>query len=90
MNVEVTTPDEYYGDVMGSITGRRGSIKGFELRNGVQVIESEVPLSEMFGYATALRSLTQGRANFTMLFSHYSPVPKSVSEQILSKGKTNN
>ncbi|MDR2090242.1 MAG: elongation factor G [Clostridiales bacterium] len=88
MNVEVTTPDEYYGDVMGSITGRRGSIKGFEMRNGVQIIESEVPLSEMFGYATALRSLTQGRANFTMLFSHYSPVPRNIAEQIKGKGKT--
>ncbi|MDR2046393.1 MAG: elongation factor G [Clostridiales bacterium] len=87
MNVEVTTPDEYYGDVMGSITGRRGSIKGFEMRNGVQVIESEVPLSEMFGYATALRSLTQGRANFTMLFSHYSPVPKNIAEGIRGKSK---
>jgi elongation factor G len=87
MNVEVTTPDEYYGDVMGSITGRRGSVKGFEMRNGAQIIESEVPLSEMFGYATALRSLTQGRANFTMLFSHYSPVPRNIAEQIKSKGK---
>jgi elongation factor G len=87
MNVEVTTPDEYYGDVMGSITGRRGSVKGFEMRNGVQIIESEVPLSEMFGYATALRSLTQGRANFTMLFSHYSPVPRNIAEQIKGKGK---
>ncbi|MDR3262882.1 MAG: elongation factor G [Clostridiales bacterium] len=90
MNVEVTTPDEYYGDVIGSITGRRGSIRGFELRNGIQVIDSQVPLSEMFGYATTLRSLSQGRANFTMLFSHYSPVPKSVSEQILGRGKTQN
>ena len=88
MNVEVNTPDDYYGDVIGSITGRRGSIKGFETRNGAQVVSSEVPLSEMFGYATALRSLTQGRANFTMLFSHYSPVPKSVAEQLIGKGKS--
>jgi elongation factor G len=86
MNVDVTTPDEYYGAVIGSITGRRGSIRGSEMRNGIQVIDSQVPLAEMFGYATNLRSLTQGRANFTMLFSHYSPVPKSVSEAIL-KGK---
>ncbi|MDR1940511.1 MAG: elongation factor G, partial [Clostridiales bacterium] len=86
MNVEVTTPDEHYGAVIGSITGRRGSIKGSEMRNGIQVIDSEVPLAEMFGYATNLRSLTQGRANFTMLFSHYSQVPKSVSDAIL-KGK---
>ncbi|MDR3293469.1 MAG: elongation factor G [Clostridiales bacterium] len=90
MTVEVSTPDEYYGAAVGSLTGRRGAIKSTELRNGTQIIDSEVPLSEMFGYATVLRSLTQGRANFTMLFSHYSPVPRNVAEAVIGKGKTNN
>ena len=85
MSVEVILPEEYLGAGMGSITGRRGQLKGTEIRNGSQVIDAEVPLSEMFGYATALRSLTQGRANFTMQFSHYAEVPKSVSEKIIGK-----
>lgn len=83
MSVDVVTPEEYLGDVMGSISGRRGTIRGMEMVNGLQTIDSLVPLSEMFGYATNLRSLTQGRANFTMLFSHYSPVPNSVAEKII-------
>jgi Translation elongation factors (GTPases) len=83
MNVEITTPEEYLGDCMSSINSRRGTIKGMELRNGAQLVDALVPLSEMFGYATSLRSITQGRANFTMMFSHYKEVPKSVAEKIV-------
>jgi len=68
---------------MGSINSRRGALKGMDIRNGYQTIDAEVPLSEMFGYATILRSLTQGRGNFSMIFSHYAQVPKSVSEKII-------
>lgn len=85
MSVEISTPDEYLGDCIASVNGRRGTIKGMELRNGIQIVDSQVPLSEMFGYATTLRSLTQGRANFTMIFSHYSEVPRSVTEKILGR-----
>jgi len=88
MKVEVITPEDYLGDVMGSINSRRGSLKGMDMRNGLQAINADIPLSEMFGYATVLRSLSQGRANFTMLFSHYAPVPKNVSEKIVGdRGK---
>ena len=83
MKVEVTTPEDYLGDCMGSITGRRGEIAGMEPNNGIYQIDARVPLSEMFGYATNLRSITQGRANFTMFFSHYKEVPKSITEKIL-------
>ena len=82
MKVEVTMPDEYLGDVIGDITSRRGGLKGMENRNGVQVVDADVPLSEMFGYATALRSRTQGRGNFSMHFSHYAEVPKNISDKI--------
>ena len=85
MKVEVTTPEDYLGDCMGSITGRRGEIAGMEPNNGIHQIDARVPLSEMFGYATNLRSITQGRANFTMFFSHYKEVPKSITEKILGK-----
>ena len=85
MKVEVTTPEDYLGDCMGSITGRRGEIAGMEPNNGIYQIDARVPLSEMFGYATNLRSITQGRANFTMFFSHYKEVPKSITEKILEK-----
>ena len=85
MKVEVTTPEYYLGDCMGSITGRRGEIAGMEPNNGIYQIDARVPLSEMFGYATNLRSITQGRANFTMFFSHYKEVPKSITEKILGK-----
>lgn len=85
MKVEVVVPDDFLGAAMGSITSRRGEITGTELRNGVQVIDSFVPLSEMFGYATSLRSQTQGRANFTMMFSHYNKVPKDVQEKAMGK-----
>lgn len=83
MKVEVTVPEEYMGDVMGDINSRRGRIEGMEPMNGAQVIRALVPLSEMFGYATALRSRTQGRGVYTMQVSHYEDVPKSVQEQIV-------
>ena len=85
MKVEIVTPEQYFGDLMGNVTARRGIISGTEDRNGVKVIDSNIPLSEMFGYATDLRSRTQGRGNYTMQFSHYAEVPKSVAEKIIGK-----
>jgi len=85
MAVEVTTPEEYLGDVMGDLNSRRGKIEGFIARKDAQVIKAMAPLSEMFGYATTLRSMTQGRAIYSMQFSHYSEVPKSVLEHITEK-----
>ena len=82
MQVEVTMPDEYLGDVMGNISARRGRPEGTESVNGIQILHAMVPLSEMFGYATDLRSRTQGRGNYVMQFSHYEEVPKSVAEKI--------
>lgn len=84
--VEVVTPEDYMGDVMGDLNSRRGMIQGMEARNGAQVIRAHVPLSEMFGYATDLRSTTQGRATYTMIFDHYAQVPASVAKAI-SEGK---
>ncbi|MDD6769986.1 MAG: elongation factor G [Inconstantimicrobium porci] len=86
MKVEVTVPEEYMGDVMGDINSRRGRIEGMELRNGAQIIRAYVPLAEMFGYATTLRSRTQGRGNYSMVFDHYEEVPKSIQEEV-AKGK---
>ncbi len=83
MDLEVITPDEYLGDVMGDINSRRGKIEGFNARKDAQVIKAKVPLSEMFGYATILRSMTQGRALYTMQFDHYAPVPQSIAEKII-------
>ena len=85
MKVEIITPDDYFGDLMGNVTARRGIIQGTDDRNGVKVIDAHIPLSEMFGYATDLRSRTQGRGNYTMQFSHYAEVPKSVAEKIMGK-----
>jgi elongation factor G len=85
MAVEVVTPEEFMGDVMGDLSSRRGHIDGMEPRGNAQVIRARVPLSEMFGYATDLRSSTQGRAAYTMQFAAYEPVPKSVSEEIIAK-----
>ncbi len=85
MDVEVVTPEEYLGDVMGDLNSRRGKIEGFSARKDAQVIKSTVPLAEMFGYATVLRSMTQGRAIYTMQFSYYSEVPKSIAEEIAEK-----
>ena len=85
MKVEIITPDAYFGDLMGNVTARRGIIQGTEDRNGAKAIDAHIPLSEMFGYATDLRSRTQGRGNYTMQFSHYNEVPKSVAEKIIGK-----
>ncbi len=85
MKVEITTPDTYFGDLMGNVTARRGIIQGTDDRNGIKVIDAHIPLSEMFGYATDLRSRTQGRGNYTMQFDHYAEVPKSVAEKIIGK-----
>jgi elongation factor G len=85
MNVEVVTPEEYLGDVMGDLNSRRGKIEGFSARKDAQVIKATVPLSEMFGYATILRSMTQGRAIYTMQFSRYHEVPKNIAEEIAEK-----
>lgn len=85
MKVEVVTPDEYLGDVMGDLNGRRGRIEGMELEKGVQTVHAYVPLSQMFGYATVLRSNTQGRANYSMEFDHYEPVPKNIAEELTKK-----
>ncbi len=82
MALEVVTPDEYLGDVMGDLTSRRGQIKGMIPRNDAQVLNADVPLSGMFGYATDLRSITQGRAVFTMQFDHYAPAPSSIAEKV--------
>lgn len=87
MRVEVVIPEEYLGDIMGQITARRGRVEGMEARGNAQVVRSQVPLSEMFGYATSLRSSTQGRGVFSMHFDHYEEVPKSVSEEIIKKNK---
>ncbi len=82
MKVEITMPEEYLGDVMGNVSSRRGNVSGIEMRNGVQVVSSFIPLAEMFGYATDLRSRTQGRGNYSMHFDHFAEVPKSVREKI--------
>jgi elongation factor G len=87
MDVEVVTPEEYMGDVMGDLSSRRGRIEGMSQRSDAQVIKALVPLSEMFGYATILRSMTQGRAIYTMQFAHYDETPKSISEQIIERVK---
>ena len=85
MKVEVTVPEEYMGDVIGDINARRGRIEGMEPRYGVQVIRGYVPLAEMFGYATDLRSNTQGRGNYVMQFDHYEVVPKNIADEIIAK-----
>ncbi|MGI8317258.1 elongation factor G [Halobacillus mangrovi] len=85
MKVEVVIPEEYMGDIMGDVTSRRGRVEGMETRGTAQVVKAFVPLSEMFGYATALRSNTQGRGTYTMHFDHYEEVPKSISEEIIKK-----
>ncbi|MCL4476540.1 MAG: elongation factor G [Nitrospirae bacterium] len=87
MSVEVVTPEEYMGDVMGDLNSRRGKIHSMEKRGNAQVIRAEVPLSEMFGYATDLRSKTQGRATYTMQFAHYEDVPKGIADAIIAKVK---
>ncbi|MCT6892871.1 MAG: elongation factor G [Bombilactobacillus mellifer] len=89
MKVEVIVPEEYLGDIMGQITARRGRVEGMEARGNAQVVNGFVPLAEMFGYATTLRSATQGRGTFTMTFDHYEPVPKSIQAEIIKKNGGN-
>ena len=85
MAVEVETPEDFMGNVVGDLSGRRGMIQGMEDVVGVKVIKAEVPLSEMFGYSTTLRSLSQGRATYTMEFKHYTEAPKTVAEAVINK-----
>jgi elongation factor G len=87
MLLEVIVPEQYVGDVMGDITARRGKVTGIEMRKNAQVIRAHVPLAEMFGYATTLRSATQGRATYTMQFSHYEPVPTKIAEALIKEKK---
>ena len=86
--VEIVTPEEYLGDVMGDVSSRRGRVDGMSTREGVQIVEAFIPLSEMFGYATSLRSATQGRATYSMQFDHYEQVPQSIKEQVLEGKKS--
>jgi len=87
MGVEIVVPEEYMGDVIGDVNSRRGKVQGMEQRGNAQVIKCLVPLSNMFGYATDLRSATQGRATYTMQFAHYDEVPKNISDEIIAKVK---
>lgn len=84
MMVDITVPEDYLGDVMGHVSARRGRIEGTTARGNAQIVKGFIPLSEMFGYATTLRSATQGRGTFTMQFDHYEPVPKSIQEEIIA------
>ena len=90
MKVEIIVPEQYMGDVMGNVSSRRGRVEGMEARGSDQIIHAYVPLSEMFGYTTDLRSRTQGRGMFTMQFDHYEEVPKSVAEKIIGAREKNN
>ena len=85
MKIEVVVPDEYMGDVLGDITARRGRVTGMDMHAGLHSIDGLVPLSEMFGYATDLRSKTQGRGTYTMQFAHYEEVPNSIADKILGR-----
>ena len=87
MKVEVVTPDLYMGDVMGDLNKRRGQLEGMDTRAGAQVIKAKVPLSEMFGYVTTLRTITSGRASSTMEFSHYAEAPRTLAEEVIAKAK---
>lgn len=87
MRVQVVTPKEYLGDVIGDLSARRGRVDGVEPKGELQIVNAKVPLAELFGYATALRSITQGRANYTMQFSHYQEVPPNIAKEIISKFK---
>ena len=89
MAVELTVPEEYFGDVMGHVNARRGRVEGSEVRGNAQIVKGMIPLSEMFGYATTLRSATQGRGTFSMTFDHYEDVPKSIAEEIIKKNGGN-
>jgi elongation factor G len=90
MKIEVLTPDQYMGDVTGDLNRRRAMLEGMDTRAGAQVIRAKVPLSEMFGYVTQLRSLSSGRASSTMEFSHYAPAPRNIEEEVVAKSKGKN
>ena len=90
MKVEVTVPEQYYGDVIGDISRRRGNVLGDIQRANAKTIEAEVPLSEMFGYVTDLRSMTQGRGNYAMVFHHYGECPRFIQEEIIKKSGMSN
>ena len=85
MSVEVVTPEDYMGDVIGDLSSRRGKVGGMEPRGNSQVVKAQVPLAEMFGYATDLRSRTQGRATYTMQFHSYQQVPESISREVIAR-----
>jgi elongation factor G len=87
MEVEVVSPSDFLGDVIGDLSSRRGKIGGMTQRGDAQVVAADVPLAEMFGYSTTLRSMTQGRAVYTMQFDHYEEVPKTIAEQIITKAQ---
>ncbi len=84
MDVEVVTPEDFRGAIQGDLNGRRGQIKGIEMRGQSQVVQAEVPLSEMFGYVSSVRSMTQGRASYTMQFDHYQQVPANLLKSIIN------
>ncbi len=85
MQLEVVAPDEYLGDIVGDLNARRGKVEGMEMRGGSRVVRAKAPLAEMFGYATILRTLTQGRGVFSMEFTRYEAVPPAVQEQIIAR-----
>jgi elongation factor G len=88
MAVEVVTPEEFMGDVIGDLNRRRGRIEGMEPRGNAQVIQAHVPLAEMFGYATELRSMTQGRATYSMEFGRYAEVPSNLASELIAKSRS--
>jgi elongation factor G len=85
MAVEVVTPEEYMGDIIGDLNSRRGQVNGMDQRGNARVVEASVPLANMFGYVNTLRSMSQGRAQYTMQFHHYEPVPQAVADEVKSK-----
>jgi elongation factor G len=87
MRVEVTMPEQFMGDVIGDLNSRRGQVEGMESRGTTQVVRAFVPLAEMFGYATDLRSMTQGRASYSMELSHYAEVPANIASELVAKSK---
>ena len=89
MAVDITAPEEYLGDLMGHISSRRGTIEGQEQQGNAMTVSGMIPLSEMFGYATTLRSATQGRGTFSMQFDHYQAVPNNIAEEIIAKSGVN-
>jgi elongation factor G len=90
MALEITVPEQYYGDVIGDIARRRGNVTNEDQKGNAKVIDAEVPLAEMFGYVTDLRSMTQGRGNYTMQFDHYGEAPRFISDEIIKKSGISN